>query len=316
LQITPHLDWNKLMCRILVVRSWLTVVILGVVAILGVAAQPLLAELPRPLEPIAAQLQPTRRLVYKTVNDTNLHLHIFEPKGHSSADQRPVFLAIHGGGWVSGSAKKFYPFANHFSQLGMVGISLEYRLLKKKTGTTVFDCVKDARSAIRYLRSHAKELGLDPNRIVVAGGSAGGHVAAGTALFDGVDQASDDASISCRPDAMILYYPVIDTSEHGYGQQKIGELWRQLSPVDHVAPDLPSTIVFHGTTDTVTPYAGAVLFQKRMLKVGNVCELISHQGGRHGYFIFDLDLYEQAMSRTHEFLVAQRILEEVVQLSE
>lgn len=294
----------------MVIRCWL------VAAILGIVSQPLLAELPRPLKPIAERLQPTRRLVYKTVNDTNLHLHVFEPEGHRAADRRPVFLAIHGGGWVGGNAKSFYPFADYFSQLGMVGISLEYRLLKRNAGTTVFDCVKDARSAIRYLRSHAEELGIDSNRIVVAGGSAGGHLAAGTALFDGVDQASDDTSISCRPDAMVLYYPVIDTSEHGYGQQKVGASWRDISPVEHVESGLPPTIVFHGTTDTVTPYAGAALFQKRMTMAGNVCELVSHQGGRHGYFIFDLKLYEQAMDRTHQFLVSQQILDEADNITE
>ena len=84
---------------------------------LGIVFQPLLAQLPRPLEPIAARLQPTRRLVYKTVNDTNLHLHIFEPEGHSPTDRRPVFLAIHGGGWVNGNAQKFYPFADYFARL-------------------------------------------------------------------------------------------------------------------------------------------------------------------------------------------------------
>ncbi|GAG30211.1 unnamed protein product, partial [marine sediment metagenome] len=162
----------------------------------------------------------------------------------------------------------------------------------------------------RYLRRHAEQLGIDPHRIVVSGSSAGGHVAVGTALLGGIDEASDDVSVSTRPDALVLYYPVIDTSEQGYGQKKIGARWRELSPVDHVTAGLPPTIIFHGTADTVTPYAGATLFQQRMKQAGNLCQLISHSGGRHGYFIFDLDLYHQAMARTRDFLEAQHMIDQ------
>jgi len=268
------------------------------------------AELARPLEPIAAKLEPNRKVVYKTVGERSLHLHIFEPEGHQSSDCRPVFLVIHGGGWTGGNARIFYPFADHFARLGMVGVSLEYRLMNSRQGTTVFDCVRDGRSAVRYLRAHAAELGIDPQRIAVGGGSAGGHVAAGTALFDGVNEDGEDTSVSCMPNALVLYYPVIDTSENGYGQKKIGERWRELSPVDHVTAGLPPTIVFHGTGDTVTPYEGAKHFYERMQKAGNACELISHEGGRHGYFIFDLELYELAMKRTERFLKANEFLAE------
>lgn len=262
----------------------------------------------RPLEPIAAKLEPTRTVVYKTVNGQSLHLHVFEPKGHQASDRRPAFLLIHGGGWTGGNARKFYPFADHFARLGMVGISLEYRLVNPHQGTTVFDCVRDGRSAVRYLRTHAAELGIDAQKIVVGGGSAGGHVAAGTALFDGVDEEGEDTSVSCLPNALVLYYPVIDTSPDGYGQRKIGERWRELSPVDNVKAGMPPTILFHGTGDTVTPFEGAKRFSERMQKAGNACELVSHDGGRHGYFIFDLELYAQVMERTEKFLKEKGIL--------
>ena len=262
------------------------------------------AELPRPLAPIAAKLEPTRKLVYKTVSDRSLQLHIFEPEGHRPSDARPVFLFIHGGGWTGGNPRTFYPMAAHFARLGMVGVSLEYRLRNSRSGTSVFDCVKDGRSAMRYLRAHAADLGIDPRKIAVGGGSAGGHVAAGTALFDGVDEEGEDTPVSCVPDGLVLYYPVIDTSENGYGQRKIGLRWRELSPVDNVKPGLPPTILFHGTGDTVTPFAGAKLFSERMRAAGNSCELVTHPNGRHGYFLFDLELYDQVMQRSEEFLKA------------
>jgi acetyl esterase len=267
------------------------------------------AQTSRPLEPIAARLEPTHSIVYKQAGDHPLHLHLFEPDGHQPSDRRPAFLAIHGGGWTGGDARRFYPIADWFRRHGFLGISLEYRLLNAKTGTTVFDCVKDGRSAVRFLRAHADELGIHPQKIVVSGGSAGGHVAAGTALFDDVNDDSDHLAISPHPNVLVLFYPVIDTSAAGYGQKKIGDRWQNLSPVHNVRKGLPATLILHGTGDTVTPYAGARSFFDQMQAVGNHCELISHPDGRHGYFIFDLQLYEEAMQQTLTFLQKQQIID-------
>ena len=263
------------------------------------------AQRTRPLDPIAKKLQPDRTVLYKSVGDCELRLHVFEPIGHKKADRRSAFLIIHGGGWSGGHPWRCYPFAEYFRRQGMLAITIDYRLLKKPQGTTVFDCVRDGRSAVRYLRQHADEMGVDPKKIVVAGCSAGGHVAAGAALFVDVDDPADDTSVSCVPDALVLYYPVIDTSTAGYGQKKIGADWQQLSPVHHVRRDLPPTIIFHGTGDTVTPYAGAKSFHAEMRDMGNDCEFVSHNDGIHGYLIFELPLFEDAMQRTQQFLAAR-----------
>ncbi|MCA9047926.1 MAG: alpha/beta hydrolase [Planctomycetaceae bacterium] len=265
----------------------------------GIAAQ----AQDRPLDVLAQSLRPDRLLTYKTVAGRDLKLHVFEPEGHKCSDRRSVFLIIHGGGWTGGYPWRCYPFADEFRRLGMVAITIDYRLLNQPPGTTVLDCVRDGRSAVRAVRSHAADLGIDPHRVVVAGCSAGGHVAAGTFLFTDVDDPADDTGISCVPDAVVLYYPVIDTSADGYGQKKIGEDWMQLSPVDRVRPGLPPTLVFHGTADTVTPFAGVQRFHQRMLSAGNECELVAHEGGRHGWFIFDLQQFREVMSQTKRFLV-------------
>jgi acetyl esterase/lipase len=262
----------------------------------------------RPLDPIADGLQPSRVVVYKSIAKRELKLHIFNPDGFTASDKRPVMIVIHGGGWTGGDARRFYPFAATFQELGMVGISIEYRLLKKGTATTVFDCVKDGRSAVRYVRVHAEKLGIDPNRIAVCGGSAGGHVAASTAMFDSVNEEGESTAVSCIPNALVLYYPVIDTSKDGYGRAKIGERWKELSPVDQVKDGLPPTIVFHGTRDGTTPFKGAKLFHTKMLKAGNRCQLVAHEGGQHGYFIFDLDLYADVMKRSERFLRSTAVL--------
>lgn len=256
----------------------------------------------RPLDAIAAQMEPTQKVVYKSVGDRSLDLHIFNPAGHEAWNTRAAYITFHGGGWVNRDARYFYPFADHFAKKGMVGISVGYRLHDKKKCISVFDCVKDARSAVRYVREHAGELGIDPNKIIVSGGSAGAHLAAGTALFDDVNEATDDLAISTVPNALVLYYPVIDTSVDGYGNEKIGERWKKLSPVDHVRSGMPPTLVLHGTGDEVTPYAGAKQFDQKMEELGNECQLITFEGGRHGYFIFDLKLFEEAMKQTEQFL--------------
>ncbi|MEX2577795.1 MAG: alpha/beta hydrolase [Verrucomicrobiales bacterium] len=257
-----------------------------------------------------AELEPDRKIVYKEVAGRELELHLFLPEGWSADDKRPCFHIIHGGGWRGMDPSRMYPFAADFAKRhGMVGISVQYRLYQPDESVTVFDCVRDARSSVRYVRSHPEKFGIDPDRIVVSGASAGGHLAAATAMFDGVDEPGEDVSVSCRPNALILFFPVIDTSPEGYGQKKIGEKWRELSPVDHVRADLPPTITFHGTGDTTTPFQGAKAFHNNMLAAGNRSELVVNDGGVHGYLIRTEDLYEEAIEAAAEFLRSLDLLE-------
>ena len=263
----------------------------------------------RAVDALAAGMKPSRTIVYKTVNKAELKLYVFEPAGFKTTDKRSCFVAIHGGGWKGGTPDGFFPFADYFAKRGMVGISLQYSLIRAKGNLTPFDSVKDGRSAVRYLRAHATELGIDPQKIIVSGGSAGGHVAAGTAMFEGVDSDTDDKTVSCRPNVLVLYYPVIDTSKDGYGNEKCGERWQDISPLHQVKPNMPPTITFHGTGDTVCPFKGVEQFQAAMLKSGNTSELVVYPKGRHGYFLYDLKLFNEAMAKTEEFLVAQKMIE-------
>ena len=252
---------------------------------------------------LAAVLEPTRTVVYKEVDGRELVLNIFEPEGWKATDKRPCFHIIHGGGWQGMEPRRMYPFAADFAKRhGMVGISVQYRLYQPDKSVTVFDCVKDARSSVRYVRAHAAELGIDPDRIVVSGGSAGGHLAVATAMFDEVNEDSDDLSVSCAPNALVLLFPVIDTSAEGYGQAKIGERWEELSPVHHVRKGLPPTITFHGTGDVTTPFKGAKSFHEQMLALGNRSELVVNEGGVHGYLIRTEPLYEMALEKSAAFL--------------
>lgn len=292
----------------MILRPWMLVVVLLVTSAAGADAQP---GANKPLDyvgQLAARLEPTRTVVYKEIGDRKLHLHVFEPLGHKPVDRRAAFVTIHGGGWTGLEPRRQFPFAAHFARLGMVGISIEYRLFKPGSGTTVFDCVKDSRSAMRYVKTHAAELGIDPQKIVANGGSAGGHLAAGTALFDGIDEPNEDTSVSCIPCAVVLYFPVIDTSTEGYGNKKIGPRWKEISPLEHVRPGAPPMILFHGTSDKATPFAGAKKFSDAMLKAGNRCELVPAEGCGHGYSYVHQEYYEDTLRKTEAFLVSLGIL--------
>ncbi|MBX7211809.1 MAG: alpha/beta hydrolase [Verrucomicrobiaceae bacterium] len=256
---------------------------------------------------LVATLTPTRKIVYKKVADRELSLHVFQPDGWKVGDKRACYITIHGGGWTGMGPERMFSFADHFAKLGLVSFSVEYRLVKAKENVTVFDCVKDVRSAVRYVRAHATELGIDPNKIIVSGGSAGGHLAAATAMFD-VNEDSDDLKISPTPNALVLLFPVIDTSTDGYGNTRIGERWKELSPAHNVRPGLPPTITFHGTADPTTPFKGAQAFHDAMLKAGNRSELVVNQGGQHGYLMRTQPLYDECMEKTDAFLKSLKLL--------
>jgi acetyl esterase/lipase len=257
---------------------------------------------------LVAKLTPTRQLVYKKVGDRELKLHVFQPDGWKASDKRACFITIHGGGWTGMGPERMFSFADHFAKLGLVSISVQYRLASAKTNTTVFDCVKDVRSAVRYVKAHASELGIDPGKIIVSGGSAGGHLAASTAMFDGINDESDDLKVSPAPNALVLLFPVIDTSKEGYGNAKIGERWKELSPAHNVRPGLQPTITFHGTADPTTPFKGAQIFHEAMLKAGNRSELVIHEGGDHGYLMRTQPLYDECLAKTDAFLKSLHLL--------
>jgi len=231
----------------------------------------------------AAEPEPTRKVLYKRVDDVELRLHAFEPEGHTAEDKRPAIVFFFGGGWVGGTPAHFYRQSAHLARRGMVAYCAEYRV-RNRHGTTPFECVEDGKSAIRYVRQHADELGVDPQRIAAGGGSAGGHVAACTAVIDGFGEKREKASVSSRPTALVLFNPVIDTGPEGYGYERLKERYREISPVEHVTNKTPPTIIFQGDADTTTPPGGARTFCQRMKKVGRRCELVEFSGAKHGFF--------------------------------
>ena len=235
----------------------------------------------QPQEPVAEKAP--REVVYKTVGDVELKLFVFEPEKQADATPRPAVVFFFGGGWVGGSPGQFYPHCRYFADRGMVACAAEYRI-RKKHGTTPFECVADGKSAVRWLRTNAEQLGIDPEKIVAGGGSAGGHVAACTGSIEGLDEEGEDLQVSSRPNALMLFNPVIDTSPVGYGHDRVKGRMLEISPAHHVRKGIPPTIIFHGTADKTVPFENAGRFTRLMQEAGNTCELVAFEGKGHGFF--------------------------------
>ena len=255
--------------------------------------------------------QPTRLVTFKEIGDVTLKLHIFEPKGHQASDQRPAIVFFFGGGWNGGSPNQFYPHSDYLASRGMVAIAAEYRV-KSRNQTTPFECVADGKSAIRWVRAHASELGVDPQEVAAGGGSAGGHVAAATGTVPGLDEKSEDASISSVPDALVLFNPVYDNGPEGYGYSRVQDRYREISPIDNIHKGMPPAIVFLGTRDKLIPVKTAEKFQAKMKEVGSRSELMLFEGEQHGFFNFgkgDGSNYRKTVHAMDVFLASLGYLE-------
>jgi acetyl esterase/lipase len=187
---------------------------------------------------------------YKIIDDTQLKAHIFLPPNFAETDKRPAFVFFHGGGWYEGQPENGYPLCGHFAELGMVAIAFEYRLADQDEITPV-ECIMDAKSAVRWTRQYASQWGIDPDRIVATGGSAGGHPAVSTAMLEGFEEQGEALSISSSPNALVVWSAPVNPSEDSWFVQLLGDRadLRDCSPAHHVRPGLPPTALLHGTAD-------------------------------------------------------------------
>ncbi len=232
--------------------------------------------------------------VYKRVGDIALYMYIFDPPGHATNRPRPAIVFFFGGGWRSGTPAQFRPQAERLAARGMVAMCADYRVASRH-GVVAKDCVEDAKSAIRWVRVNAARLGVDPNRVVAAGGSAGGHLAACAAVVPGFEAQGEDLSVSSVPNAMVLFNPALVLAPlpgmNGFPEGRLAELRERLgvepaalSPAHHVRTNHPPCLIFHGTADKTVPFRTAELFAEVMRRHGNRCELIPFEGAGHGFF--------------------------------
>ncbi len=242
------------------------------------------------------------QILYKKIDTTQLYLTVYPSVIKESTKKSPAIVFFFGGGWNNGTVKQFEQQALYFSQRGMVCILVDYRV-REKQKTTPFESLKDAKSAIRYIREHANELQIDPSKIVAAGGSAGGHLAAATAIINDYNEITDNTAISCVPDALVLFNPVFDNGPGGYGYERIGEAYKNFSPLHNIKSGAPPTIVFLGDKDHLVPVETAKYYKTIMEKVKSRCDLFIYEGQGHGFFNYkNLEYYKKTVSETDTFL--------------
>jgi len=234
--------------------------------------------------PVQAQLLPGfREYTYKQIDTIALKLYVKNPTDFNNKISYPLIVFFFGGGWNTGKVSQFETHANYFSTRGIITALADYRV-KSRHQTTPFDAVADAKSVIRYLRGNAALLHIDTAKIVASGGSAGGHLAAGTATIPGLNDANDNLKVSCLPNALVLFNPVFDNGPSGYGYDRIGERYPEISPFHNIRKGTPPTIVFLGTKDDLVPVETARRYKQKMEEAGCRCDLFLYEGQKHGFF--------------------------------
>ncbi|WP_165423130.1 alpha/beta hydrolase [Ktedonosporobacter rubrisoli] len=276
-------------------------------------------------------------VVYGLGNDRELRLDIFPPDPHKN--QRTAVLLVHGGGWRRNSRHMLRPHAEKLSSLGFTCCTVEYRFVQEAPWPAP---LHDVKAAIRWARSHAEELGIDPERIVLQGYSSGGHlslIAAGTPDQSEFEGKGGCAGVSTRVAAAMAVYPALvffrDPEEAIFGnhyppadeaaweQHKLNqegfpswpllglnataEAMQQVSPFSYISPAFPPTLLLHGTSDIHVPYPPTVRFHQALLAAGVQCDLHLYSGQSHG---FDLSKSFRDVVQEEAALFFRRIVSE------
>ncbi|MEM9080763.1 MAG: alpha/beta hydrolase [Verrucomicrobiota bacterium] len=235
---------------------------------------------------------------YRTVGDTELKVWIIgesDPK-----EPKPAIIFFFGGGWKTGTPKQFEPQARHFAERGMLCLLADYRVETRQQVLPV-ECVKDAKACLAWTRENAQQLGIIPDQIACAGGSAGGHLAGATGTLPGLGSEE-------RPNALLLFNPALLLSD--LGKWKMGDFGRErklgipaidLSPAHHVGPHTPPTLILHGTKDKIVPFFTAQAFEDAMKKAKRPCKLVAYEGQGHGFFNRG-EPYQKTLAKADQFL--------------
>lgn len=247
--------------------------------------------------------------VYNQTPEGNLHAHFFFPPDFNYVTDRcPTIVFFHGGLWDISAATQFIPHCHHFASRGMVAITVEYRNNAKMNGTPEAAII-DAKSALSFFKLHAESLGIDRDRIVAAGASAGGNAALSAALHPHTEESLPDP----KPAALVLFGPITDTTRKGIGSDKFTSLKnaKVLSPSSHLPQKgLPPCLIFHAKGDRVVPITYSQKFAKRYRRKRNKCELMEFENAGHTFFNFNSDEknYELTLRSADHFLVEQGLL--------
>jgi acetyl esterase/lipase len=222
---------------------------------------------------------------YKTLEDgSKLTLKTYYPANYQPKDQvYPTIVFYFGGGWYGGNYDHFKSYAKYFVEKGFIIYTVEYRT-KKSHGTSPRIALEDARSAMRWVKTHAKEQGVDLKNLYAGGGSAGACLAAATAFESSINDKNDDLAISTMPTGLLLFNPVYDNGPGGYGYDRVKDYWEEFSPMNNLSSNTPPTLVLFGDQDQLVPLATSQKYKSILDEFGVYNELHLYEGRSHGFF--------------------------------
>jgi len=228
--------------------------------------------------PVPASLNAYKNIVYKIIGNDTLKLDIYQPKGLKKS--RPVLIFIHGGGWRKGKKEDYLLYLIDFAKRGYITATISYRLIPQGRYPAA---VEDAKCAVRWIRAHAADYLIDPDKMAVIGGSAGGHLALMIGYSSDVRELDGNCSadtVSSRVQAVVdLYGPVDLTTPYarthkttlsflGKPYDAIPEIYAQASPATYITADDPPTLIFHGSIDELVPVSQSDSLQKYLERAG------------------------------------------------
>lgn len=228
--------------------------------------------------PIPPGMKVEKDIVYGSGGGEPLALDLYSPENLKAPV--PGIIFIHGGGWRSGKRQDYKVYTTRFAQHGYVVATVSYRL--REAGRFP-NCVEDVKCAVRWMRANATQLNVDPDRIAVIGGSAGGHLSmmagysSDVAEFEGQ---GGNPGVSSAVQAVIDIYGPVDftieeTRDHplltGFMQgtyEEVPEKFVKGSPITYLDPSDPPTLIIHGTIDTLVPVEQSDLLAEKFQELG------------------------------------------------
>jgi acetyl esterase/lipase len=297
---------------------------LSLVAAVAFVAVPS-AQQPSDLQASVALFQKVRtvpNLVYERANGWEGKLDVYAQRTAPNAPPSPVVIFIHGGGWVQGTKEgSMVRGVLPYIAMGYSVVNVEYRLANVSLAPAA---IEDCRCALRWVVAHAKDYNLDPNRLVVAGESAGGHLA----LTTGMIPASAGFDRTCLTPtephvaAIVDFFGITDIADllDGPNKKPFPETWpytvqwlgnqpnraeiaKASSPLTYIRAGVPPTISIHGDADPLVPYAHSTRLQDELQKAGIAHELVTVPGGGHGNF--STAEWQRAFTAVEKFLSTQ-----------
>jgi acetyl esterase/lipase len=249
-------------------------------------------------------------LTYKTVDGFYLDIHLYLPDSTKfPSNNKAAMVYFHGGSWTEGKPDWFFGSCRYDAEHGKVAAAVEYRI-GDRHGSLPFESVKDAKSAIRWMRANAGKYHFSPDKIIASGNSAGGHVILCAALLDDYNESTDDLTISAKPDLLMVNSGVYDLT--------VGNEWltallgnnpdsvKAISPSFNMKKISQPILLIHGTEDNNVPYWTAAKFAKAMKELNNTIELRSLQGSGH-FFWYDPKYMDEMNKARGDFLEANGI---------